>query len=215
MVRYSRFRDSVVIPLICCLVISGCGSGGAVSDLSSPDPEPIITPEPPDCLQTADFGCLGLDEYQQRRDILAQDFRSREDFGNQWGLSAIRADLAYAELALRYGNTAAPGRGQTVGLIDTGIDRHHPVFAGKTIYEEFWAGATDNPGDRRSHGTAVARVIAGNPSISLTNQVRATHGVARGADIAMFAVPTGSGGGGVYRPIDLRVLNSIDEAWAS
>ena len=107
----------------------------------------------------------------------------------------------------------APGSGQTVGVIDTGIDTGHPVFAGKTLTEEFLSGATDEIGDERSHGTAVAGVIAGRPSDTHTADVNAARGVAWGADIAMFAIPAGSGGGN-YVPISLSGLNGNDNVWA-
>ena len=117
-------------------------------------------------------------------------------------MGAIRADAGYAHLALRYGRSTRPGQGQTVGIIDTGIDRSHPIFADKTIYQETLPDAGDF-GDIPSHGTAVASVIAGDPSEALTAQVQAAHGVARGADIAMFAIPLGSAGDRPYQPVSL------------
>ena len=97
---------------------------------------------------------------------------------------------------------AAPGSGVTIGFIDTGIDRDHPAFAGKIITEEFRLGASDETGmSRYSHGTAVASVAAAVRSV-ISN---AAHGVAWGADIAMFAIPLGSGGGN-YNPVSLTGL---------
>ena len=217
-----------------CLGLAGCGGGGGTDPASPPDqteppkPEPP-KPEPPQppsqprrpqpqppsqpqpaCLVTQDFGCIDPVDYRQRRDSFAQVYRGAEEFGNQWGLEAIRADVAYADIALRYGRDVNPGRGQTVGIIDTGIDQHHPVFAGKTIFEQFLLRATDETGDSRSHGTAVASVIAGNPSSFHASTVQAAQGVARGADLAMFAIPLGSGGS-LYRPISLVSLNGQDQ----
>ena len=133
---------------------------------------------------------------------------------NQWGLTAIRAGRAYAQLELEHGVGTEPGNGQTVGLIDTGIDAGHQVFAGKTVTEHFFSGATDETGDRRSHGTAVASVIVGRPSEAFTASVTAGRGVARGADVAMFAVRAGSSSGN-YVPISLAGLNGADNQWAS
>lgn len=182
-----------------------------------PDPPPDPTPQPqpdPACLATADFGCLNPVEYRQRRDGLAQGFRNEEAFGNQWGLATIRADVAYAELALRYGQSTRPGQGQTIGVIDTGIDRDHPVFASKTVFEQFLSGAADETGDGISHGTAVASVIAGDPFAPHVHDVQAAQGVAPGADLAMFAIPLGSGGG-LYRPVSLAALNRADSSSAT
>ena len=132
---------------------------------------------------------------------------------NRWGLRAIKVDRAYAQLELRHGTGAEPGDGQTVGLIDSGIDTGHPVFAGKRMTERFLNGATDETGDKRSHGTAVASVIAGHPSDSFTAETRAERGVAWGADVAMFAIPLGMGAG-TYNPIPLTHLAIADDRWA-
>ena len=69
------------------------------------------------------------------------------------------------------GEVTAPGAGQTVGVIDTGIDQDHPAFCKggsatceKTISEDRSSGANDETGTESSHGTAVASVIVGRPS---------------------------------------------------
>ena len=67
-----------------------------------------------------------------------------------------------------------------------------------------------------SHGTAVAGVVvARSPNDTYTDTVTAPRGVAWGADVAMFALPAGPGGGGNYRPISLTSLNNADDGWAS
>ena len=133
---------------------------------------------------------------------------------NQWGLRTIKADRAYARLEAEYGTGTAPGSGQTLGAVDTGIDTGHPVFEGKMVTEEFLSGAGDESGDKFSHGTAVASVMAGRPSDGFAEEVKAPRGVAWGADITMFAVPTGVPGT-TYRPISLAVLASVDSRWAT
>ena len=130
----------------------------------------------------------------------------------QWGLRHIRAGVAYGNLGLLKGKDAEPGSGVTIGFIDTGIDRRHPAFAGKTVSEEFLAGSIDEIGTRFSHGTAVASVAAAKRTTSMPS---AAHGVAWGADIAMFSIPTGRGGRRrPYNPITLRGLASEDARWA-
>ena len=126
---------------------------------------------------------------------------TRVAFGDQWGLRAIDVNRAYANVARTEGPDAAPGEGVTIGLIDTGIDEDHPLFEGKTITEEFLPNARDETGTRFSHGTAVASVAAG-------------RGVAPGADIAMFAIPLGTGGG-TYVPVSLQTLRDNDSDYAS
>ena len=152
--------------------------------------------------------------FRQRRQSLEEDHAGADDFANQWGLAAIRAERAYAQLELEHGGGTEPGSGQTVGLIDTGIDTAHDVFAGKTVTEHFFPGATDETGDETSHGTAVASVIAGHPSARFVTNADAARGVARGADIAMFAIRARSGGGD-YVPTTLAGANSADGLWAS
>ena len=133
---------------------------------------------------------------------------------NRWGLRAIKVDRAYAQLELRHGTGTEPGDGQTVGLIDSGIDTGHPVFAGKRVTERFLTGATNETGDKVSHGTAVASVIAGRPSASFTAETRAERGVAWGADLAMFALRPGRPGSPTYNPIPLTGLTYADDLWA-
>ncbi len=177
-------------------------------------PQPPAPPQPqPPCIQTAELGCLSSAEYEQRRDEIAELHNGEDDFKNQWGLSTIRSDRAYAQLELEHGAGTEPGSGITVGVIDSGIDTGHPVFAGKTVTEEFLSGATDETGDERSHGTAVASVIVGKPSATFTDAVTAARGVARGADIAMFAIRAGSRSGN-YVPVSLAGLDSGDDVWA-
>ena len=165
-------------------------------------------------METADFGCVSPDKYREERETIELDHNGDEDFKNQWGLTAIRADRAYAQLELEHGVGTEPGAGQTVGVIDTGIDTEHPMFAGKTVTEHFFSGATDETGDGVSHGTSVASVIVGRPSAAFTASVTAPRGVARGADVAMFALRAGSGGGD-YIPVSLASLNAVDDQWAS
>ena len=119
-------------------------------------------------MDTADFGCVSPVRYREERETIEQDHSGDEDFKNQWGLTAIRADRAYAQLELEHGAGTEPGSGQTVGVIDTGIDTGHPMFAGKRVTEHFFSGATDETGDEVSHGTAVASVIVGRPSAAFT-----------------------------------------------
>jgi hypothetical protein len=150
-------------------------------------------------------------DFQTEALELAQEYRDNDvSLDNQWGLETVNADWAYANVELLKGPGAKPGAGVTIGFIDTGIDTGHPQFAGKTVTEVFLDGVTDEPGDRFSHGTAVASVAVGVQAASLPSSA---NGVAWGADIAMFAVPTSSGSW-QYTPILLEGLSGVDATWA-
>ena len=164
----------------------------------------------PNCISTHEKGCLSPAEFRQQAAKLAEDYRSQPNFSSQWGLATIRADQAYGNLALLEGGDVQPGAGQTIGVIDSGIDTSHPLFEGKDVTEEFMPGVSDETGSEVSHGTAVASVIAGN---RLPGSPSLPHGVAWGADLAVFAMtgpepPT-------YQPISLAELKSHDAANAA
>lgn len=92
-----------------------------------------------------------------------------EEYREQWGLDFISAADAYA--------LGLDGRDVKVGVVDTGIDPHHPEFlnriAGGYDYVNNTAVMTDTIG----HGTRVASVIAAN------RDGAGMHGVAPGAMI--------------------------------
>ena len=205
----------VVLMLAVAAVVAACGGGGSASGPPTTEvPSPPPPPPPPDCVQTV-IGCLTQTQYESELEDIEVTHNIQEDFERQWGLASMRAGRAYAQLELEHGIGLEPGSGQTVGLIDTGIDQDHPVFAGKMVTEQFLGGVQDETGDESwSHGTAVASVIAARRGVRLgNNRASAARGVASGADIAMFAIPTGSGGG-PYNPVELTDQSSVDQIWA-
>ena len=199
--RNPAFICSIVLSVL--LVLAGCGGGGGARVGSrQPTPEPLPLP-PTECIPVHGGDCVPPEDFPSLAENLVDDYRLHENFETQWGLRQIRAGVAYSNLNLLKGKDAEPGSGVTIGFIDTGIDLSHPAFAGKTVTEEFLPGASDETGDGFSHGTAVASVAAAARS-SLPG---AAHGVAWDADIAMFSIPTGSGGGD-YNPISFSGLAS-------
>ena len=114
------------------------------------------------------------------------------------------------------GPDVEPGAGVTIGVLDTGVDLEHPSISGNSnrkVTEIFTEGAVDETlADEGllSHGTAVASVAAG----AQTDADTAHHGVAWGADLAVFALPLGSGDG-VYRPFPVEALAHIDAEQAA
>lgn len=188
--------------------VSGCGGGGG----GNVGPSPMMPVDDP-CIRTANFGCISSSRYSEEVQKLSEIHGDSTDFSNQWGLGAINADQAYAHLDLARGVNVEPGQGVTVGLIDTGIDTEHPVFAGTTISEEFRASAVDERGGKSSHGTAVASVIGANPeNLPPDIRRRGFSGVAWGADLKMFAIPLREPPprGIPYRPTAPGALGSDD-----
>ena len=178
---------------------------------SEPVPPPRDLPEAPDdtCVTIHTGECVPSPQFNAMATELAEDYAADRNFEAQWGLHAINAHVAYGHVNLLEGPDVAPGTGVTIGLIDTGIDAEHPIFAGKTIHQEFLFGAVGDTGEEGSHGTAVASIAAGGQN----DNPNAAHGVAWGADLAVWAIPLGSPDN-VYNPITLAQLAESDPGFA-
>ncbi|HEY8610179.1 MAG TPA: S8 family serine peptidase [Roseomonas sp.] len=97
--------------------------------------------------------------------------------GPAWGIAAVGADTS-----------ARTGDGVVVAVLDTGIERNHPAFAGVQITERDFTG--DGNGDRAGHGTHCAGTIFGR---DVGGQ---RIGVARGVQRALIGkvLPDNRGG---------------------
>jgi subtilisin family serine protease len=93
-----------------------------------------------------------------------------------WGIGAVAAD-----------QTRFSGSGVTIAVLDTGIDRDHPAFAGVELVEHDFSG--DGNGDRQGHGTHCAGTIFGR-------DVGMRIGVARGVERALIGKVLGDDGSG-------------------
>lgn len=202
--RPTLFRLLAVLSLVS---TAGCSGGGGGN--TAPAEPTALPPPPPPCFQTADFGCASETEFRRLQEELAAPYAEETAYRNQWGLDAINAARAFANVELAEGAGTAPGAGVTVGFLDTGIDLEHPLFTG-SVTEEFLLGAEDEDGTETSHGTAVASVV-GADFLGLAPELRhrAFRGVAPGADLKMFAIPLSSGDR-PYLPISLVSLASVD-----
>ena len=166
------------------------------------------------CIRTRSR-CYSPKQYRFLAESYSLIFRESRDFTNQWGLAAINADKAYANLYLSTGSlTLPPGHGVTVGFIDTGIDRTHSMFKSSNITEEFLTGARDeNPFFGISHGTATASIVIAQPD---SLPYIGFQGVAYGARLKMFAIPLGYSNPNLpYSPVRLEFLRLDDAASAS
>jgi subtilisin family serine protease len=97
--------------------------------------------------------------------------------GDAWGIAAVGADAS-----------SRSGEGVTVAVLDTGIDRTHPAFAGVDIVEQDFSGSGN--GDRQGHGTHCAGTIFGR------NVGNRRIGVARGVPKALIGKVLGDDGSG-------------------
>jgi subtilisin family serine protease len=94
-----------------------------------------------------------------------------------WGISAVKADTS-----------PFTGDGVVVAVLDTGIDKSHPAFAGVDIIEKDFSGSGN--GDRHGHGTHCAGTIFGRD----VNGKRI--GIARGVRKALIGKVLADTGGG-------------------
>ena len=187
--------------LLIAAVLGGCSSRSETVP-APPPPPPCVPTHAGDCVSAAQFGAMAEE--------LASEYVEDPQFQNQWGLDSINAQTAYANLNLLLGPDAEPGAGVTIGFVDSGIDVEHPAFANKSVYFEPLFGAEPETGEEgASHGTAVASVAAGRRVDGET----AVHGVAWGADVAMWSIPLGEPDN-VYEPITLEQLGNSDAGFA-
>jgi subtilisin family serine protease len=84
------------------------------------------------------------------------DFRSLLNLPRPWGIDAVRAPQAWAH--------GAEGQGVRVLVIDTGVDREHPVLASQFEAGKDFVGDNNKPyedADKVGHGTHVAATLLG------------------------------------------------------
>lgn len=96
----------------------------------------------------------------------------------QWGIKAIGADTSPFK-----------GDGVVVAVLDTGIDKNHPAFAGVEIVEKDFTG--EGNGDQNGHGTHCAGTIFGRNTAA-----GGRIGVANGVKKALIGKVLGEQGGG-------------------
>jgi subtilisin family serine protease len=97
--------------------------------------------------------------------------------GSTWGVKAVGADVS-----------PFSGSGVVVAVLDTGIDKSHPAFAGLEIIQKNFTDAADD--DQHGHGTHCAGTICGR------NVDGIRIGVAPGVNRVLIGKVLGGNGGG-------------------
>ena len=224
-----------IIVTVFTLLLSACGGGGGGGSQTSVPDEPTQETDPDEptqvtvpnrptqvtTVQTYEFGGLTPEAFRQKHVELAEDIRGEENFKEQWGLEAINAHQAYANLRLAKGPDARPGYGTTVSFIDTGVNEADPSLSsflpGQNKVELLY-GTENEDGTDRSHGTAVLSVVGAAPDS--WNDMNTTNpdlielnfqGVAWAANWVMVAIPLGSSSPQTpYNPVSLAGLLAND-----
>ena len=112
--------------------------------------------------------------------------------GNAWGISAVKADTS-----------PMTGDGVVIAVLDTGIDKKHPAFAGVTIVEKDFSGSGN--GDRQGHGSHCAGTIFGR------DVGGKRIGIARGVRKALIGKVLSDDGGGSSEMIFRGIQWALDE----
>ena len=126
-------RTAIIVTVLTFLLSACGGGGGGGSQTSVPDePTQVTVPNRPTrvtTIQTYEFGGLIPEAFRQKRAELAEDIKGEESFKEQWGLKAINAHQAYANLRLAKGPDARPGYGTTVSFVDSGVNEDDPSLS--------------------------------------------------------------------------------------
>ena len=207
----------VILVTVFASLLSACGGGGGGDSGGGSQTSVTTGPTQITTIQTYEFGGVTPKEFRQKRAELAEDIKGEENFKEQWGLEAINAHQAYANLRLAEGPDARPGYGTTVSFIDTGVNEDDPSLSsflpGQNKLELLY-GAENEDGTARSHGTAVLSVVGAAPNswndMNTTNQKYIElnfQGVAWAANWVMVAIPLGSSSPTTpYNPVSLNSL---------
>ncbi len=217
----SIFKLSAIVFL--CLLVANCGGGGGtVSPDNADGGGGTVSPD----IANGNGEPKLVVNNPAKRSTVMQKYREYMNFNNQPALKLIKADIAYANLETAKGSglsdpnlapTIRPGAGVTIGLIDSGIDTQHPVFAGVSVEEQFYPNSYNDEisGNRYSHGTMVASVIASAPQTSGVEPQYRFGGISWGSQIKMYAIELGGSRPEYYKPVELTDFQSEDKSFAN
>ena len=124
------------------------------SACNSPKPDPEPQPDPieepvedmtedsvthPCEVETAEDGCLSLEQYNEKKTRLIEQYENDPVYSNHWYGDKSGLSAAWSNIRLIHGASARPGAGVKIGMIDDGIDLTHPGLADASVTEHFLA----------------------------------------------------------------------------
>ena len=209
------------------------------SACNSPKPDPGPQPDPieepvedmtedsvthPCEVETAEDGCLSLEQYNEKKTRLIEQYENDPVYSNHWYGEKSGLSAAWSNIRLIHGASARPGAGVKIGMIDDGIDLTHPGLADASVTEHFFGGATKESSTTYtdeiffqsfSHGTSVAGSILANGHVA--DHFLNFYGNANAAHLHVFTVPKINGNPKFYdhiteitdfaRDKNIRILN--------
>ena len=185
------------------------------SACNSPKPDPEPQPDPieepvedmtedsvihPCEVDTAEDGCLSLEQYNEKKTRLIEQYENDPVYSNHWYGEKSGLSAAWSNIRLIHGASARPGAGVKIGMIDDGIDLTHPGLADASVTEHFFGGATKESSTTYtdeiffqsfSHGTSVAGSILANGHVA--DHFLNFYGNANTAHLHLFTVQQTNG----------------------
>lgn len=125
----------------------------------------------------------------------SSEMNSSEEANEFSGDNSGEEYVSYAQIikADRLWEKGIDGRGVTVAVIDSGIDKNHPDLVGRVVAEKNFLSDEITADDLLGHGTMVAGIIAGSGAASNGKY----KGIAPGADLISVKVIDSQGDGKV------------------
>ena len=123
------------------------------SACNSPKPDPEPQPDPieepvedmtedsvthPCEVETAEDGCLSLEQYNEKKTRLIEQYENDPVYSNHWYGDKSGLSAAWSNIRLIHGASARPGAGVKIGMIDDGIDLTHPGLPMPASRNIFW-----------------------------------------------------------------------------
>jgi subtilisin family serine protease len=152
------------------------GSESTVPATMSAKVEDLDTRDMPDLRRDADVVAIAPVIPMKLIAPMGPPAAVRAEAATAWGVTAVGADTS-----------PFTGEGVVVAVLDTGIAKDHPAFAGVEIVEKDFT--EEGNGDRHGHGTHCAVTIFGRTSGDMR------IGVAPGVTRALIGKVLGAGGG--------------------